>query len=263
MVKKGIITLAGLGVLFILLGRLLGLSEGRLERATSLIVYPFLKAQQAVMKPISSWSYKRRVKNNLLTEYEQLVQQRDELHKQVVALKGLAHDQQAAEELRLYSERFSTKPIIAPILLKNFSSSQFLLLDAGTAAGIEVGMIAVYTNCLVGKVTETYPLYSKVLLIADPTCKVSVYCSSNGVKGIHTGQKKGHVTLEYVDHRDTVTEEDLVLSSGLGGVFPRGFCVGKVAQVDSTPYGRSIIVSPCIDVQGLDYVCVIPTTGKS
>ena len=260
MIKKGILTLVSLGLIFILLGRVLGLSEGRIERATSVVLYPFIKVQQMVMKPFSAWSYKRRVKNNLLAEYEQLAEQRDELLRKIIALKGHVHDVEASQELRMYSERFSSKPIIAPILLKNLSSSQFLLLDAGTTAGIVVDMIAVYANCLVGRVVESYPLYSKVLLISDPSCKVSAYCSSTDVPGIHVGQKKGQATLAYVDHRHSVVEQDLVLTSGLGGLFPRGYCVGKIAQVDSTPYGRSITVSPCIDIQGLNYVCVVSNT---
>ncbi len=256
MLKRALISLLGIGVLFILLGRVLGLSEGRLEKATSVVMYPFLKVQQGIVRPLKRWAYTRRIKNNLLAEYTQLVRQRDELLKEVILLKGHAHERTRSEELRTYSKRFGTQAVIAPVLL---NSSSFMLLDAGTTSGIKEGMIAVYNNCLVGKVTESYPLYSKVVRITDPSCKVAVYCASNGVKGIHSGQVKGPITLEYVDHRDTVTEGELLLSSGKGGVFPRGFCVGTIAQVDSTPYGRSIVITPCL-AREPEYVCVIPHT---
>ena len=264
MVKKGIIVIVGLGVFFILLGRLLGLSEGRLEYAASLVTYPFLKVQQFVVKPLASWSYQKRVKNNLLAEYEQLIRQRDELLKEVVSLKGFAHYDQSTSDLRTYNKRFATDAIIAPILLKSLSKNHIFLLDAGTSVGVKEGMIAVSKNCLIGKVTESYPLYSKVVLLSDPSCKVAVYCPSSGAKGIHTGQVKGPSVLQYVDHRDVVNKGGLVLSSGLGGVFPRGFCVGKVAQVDSTSYGRTISISSCIDNEALNYVSVIsPTIAKA
>ena len=248
MLRRALISLLAIGVLFLLLSRALGLSEGRIERAASLVAYPFLKLQKAIVSPIKKWTYSTRVKNHLLLEYEQLVQQRDELLSQVIALKGLSHDQKQSQALRLYSKRFDTPTVVAPVLL---TGSQFLLLDAGTLAGIVPGMIAVHANCLVGKVTESYPLYSKVTLLTDPSCKVAIYCPSTGAEGVYHKQ-----ALEYVDHRDTVNQGDLVLSSGKGGVFPRGFCIGTIEQIDATPYRRSIFIKPCLDKPC--FLCVIP-----
>ena len=121
-------------------------------------------------------------------------------------------------------------------------------------------MIALHTNNLIGKVTEVYPYYSKVMLVTDPHCNVAAYCSSNGVKGIHHGLKKGTTTLSYVDHRDEVVQDDLVISSGEGGLFPRGFALGRIAYSESPGYGRSLVVKPLIDLTQLEYCCIVPNT---
>jgi rod shape-determining protein MreC len=261
MLKRVLIIALSLGMLFILLARLLGISEGHLEHIASMATYPFLKLQHMVLQPVHNWQYRNRVKQNLLSSYEQVVHERNELQKELIALKGQIHHAEATKDLRTYTKRFFEDPIIAPILLKSLGKNQqFLLIDAGSASGVQVDMIAVVNDCLIGKVTEIYPQYSKVLLISDPTCKVAAFCSSSGVKGIHMGQRNGLMILEYVDHRDIVTEGDLVLSSGLGGLFPRGFGLGTVSQVQSTPHGRSIVVTPCIDIQEIDYVSIVPNT---
>ena len=134
------------------------------------------------------------------------------------------------------------------------------MVDAGENFGIKKGMIALYNNNLIGKVTEVYPYYSKISLVTDSLCNVAAYCSSNGVKGIHHGLKKGTTTLSYVDHRDEVLTGDLVLSSGEGGLFPRGFALGRIEHADSTGYGRSIIVKPLVDLKRIEYCCIVPNT---
>lgn len=253
MIKKSIVTLCAIGLLFILLGRVLGLSEGRIEQATSVLTYPLLKLQHYVVRPIQAWSYKRQIQQNLLTEYEAVTVERDTLQRELVALQGALADQQPLAE---YRTRFSHDGIIAPIILKNVKCSQFYLIDAGSYGGVARDMIAVHNNCLVGKVTEVYPYYSKVLLIGDPTSKVAAYCPSTGAKGIYTA-KKGQALLTYVDHREPVSQGERVLSSGLGGLFPRGFCLGIVSQVESTRYGRSIYIKPCFDPVSLEKVYLL------
>ena len=66
-------------------------------------------------------------------------------------------------------------------------------------------MIAVFKDCLVGRVVEVYPYYSKVILITDPTCKVAAICTSTNVKGIHEGMLSLTTTkLSFVNHLEEV-----------------------------------------------------------
>lgn len=261
MLKRILISATALGLLFILLGRVIGLSEGRLEYATSIVLYPFLRFQQAIVHPIKKWRYRRRVKRDLLTAYEQVVRERNELQKELIILKGQRYHEAVTDDLRAYGKRFSDNPIVAPVLLKSVGTyRQFLLVDAGSQAGVKVDMIASSNNCLVGKVTEVYPYYSKILVITDTESKVAAFCVDTGTQGILSGQRNGLITLEYVDHRDIITEGDTVLSSGLGGLFPRGFSLGTVTEVHTTQYGRSIVVAPCCSVEELDYVTLMPHT---
>jgi len=264
MIKKGLTSIIILGILFVGLSRLLGLSDGGVESVASYVAYPFLRLQKMITQPYISWQKRRCITKNLLVELEGLMKERNSLVKELIALKGLQRYQAETQDMRDYLKRYDTSSsVVAPILLKNFSGGDFYLIDAGENFGITKDMIALYNNNLIGKVTEVYPSYSKVSLVTDPHCNVAAYCASNGVKGIHHGLNQGRTTLSYVDHRDEVHKGDLVLSSGEGGLFPRGFALGKIAHADSDGYSRSILIKPLVDLKGIDYCCIVPNTIRA
>ncbi len=263
MIKKGFAGLVILGILFVALNRLLGLSERRIEVGASSITYPLLRLQNVLVGAFAgpSAEHKRSV-GCILEDFEKLTKERDALLHELISLKALQRYAEDTNDLRDYMKRYSVDSlVIAPILLRNFAGEHFFLIDAGESCGIKKDMIALYRNALVGKVTQVYPSYSKILLITDKHCNVSALCSSHGVKGIHHGLKKGLTTLDYVDHRDEVTVGDLVITSGEGGIFPRGFGLGRITHVDQGGgYGRSIVIEPFVDLKKIDYCCIVPHT---
>ena len=138
--------------------------------------------------------------------------------------------------------------------MKNISDKvNFFLVDVGSNRGAKQGMVAVYNNQLVGKVTEVYPLYSKVTLIIDRTCKVAAYCLVTKATGIHVGHNHDTRTkLDYVS-RLTPTPQigDLVISSGEGLVFPKGFALGCITEFTEEDLLYNISVRPLCDFHTL------------
>ncbi|HVX01058.1 MAG TPA: rod shape-determining protein MreC, partial [Candidatus Babeliaceae bacterium] len=149
--------------------------------------------------------------------------------------------------------------IIADIILKQLTpEQQFFLVDAGSHKGITVGMVAVYKNCLVGKVTEVYPFYSKIVLITDSSCKISAFCLRTKAQGIHEGENSLDTThLSYVSNLEAVQEDDLVLSSGEGLVFPRGFGLARVKYVELKDFKYTILLQPLVDFHTLTQCSLI------
>jgi rod shape-determining protein MreC len=259
MIKKVFIVIVILGVLFVILNRMLGLSERRIEKALSSLSYPILQTQNFLVNAFSS-SRKQGIKN-LLNELETLTRERDALLKEHITLKAFERTVADTADLRNFMKRYRSDFLaIVPILLRNFVGENFYLIDAGENYGIKRDMIALYENTIVGKVTQVYPHYSKVLLITDPKCFVASFCASNSVKGIYHGLKKGFATLSYVDERDQVLVGDIVLSSGEGGLFPRGFGLGTITNVDKSGYGLSIEIEPLFDLKKILYCCIVSDT---
>ena len=139
---------------------------------------------------------------------------------------------------------------------------QVLLVDAGSRAGVTVGMVAVYNNCLVGKVSHVYPLYSKITLLTDSSCNIASYCATSGIHGVHEGAMKSDMTyLTHIHHYDLIHEGELVLSSGQGIIFPDGFALGRIVSIENDGLWKKATVRPVLDVERITY-CILFAKGQ-
>jgi rod shape-determining protein MreC len=114
---------------------------------------------------------------------------------------------------------------------------------------------------LVGRITEVGPRASKVQLIVDANSAVAALLQSTRATGLVVGQPDGSLRMDYVAQREDapVAVGDIVLTSGLGGVMPRGLVVGQVAEVASADYElfEPIVVRPAVDFSRLEVVLVL------
>lgn len=259
MLKQSIIFLCVIFFLFMGLSRFLGIGEGGLESASSLLLYPFFLAQRTLSAPFISWREKRQTPEAVMRDLERSLQAQERLQQEVIKLKALMNYQENSQDVRNFLNRYvNSAAQIVRILLKNFTGSHFFLIDAGSRQGIEKDMIALYKDCLIGRVVEVYPYYSKVLLITDRHCKVAAFCAATNAHGIHEGINGVDATrLSYVNHLDEVKEGDMVLSSGEGLIFPRGFGLGRIKQREYDGLHYSITVEPLVNFGKIDYCCIV------
>ena len=133
-----------------------------------------------------------------------------------------------------------------------------LTIDRGSSDGVERGMPAVTVEGIVGQVINTSPHYAKVLLANDPNSAIDVIVQKNRVQGIIKGDGEEFV-LHYVLRNAEVEKGDHIITSGLGGVFPKGLAVGRVAEVVRTQRGmfQSIRVEPAADFSRLEHLIII------
>lgn len=168
------------------------------------------------------------IKNDQLREYVL------DLQAQNIALQAQAVYWHENQELIEFHKRYDfAKQILAQVFLKNLGTQEhYMLLDKGLVDGVQVDMVAIYKNCLLGKIVSVYPKYSRLVLLTDKTCRVAVYDEQTGAVGICCGQNNTQqISLSYVSHLQKIMPEDLLISSGEGEVFPQGFGVGKISDV--------------------------------
>ena len=108
---------------------------------------------------------------------------------------------------------------------------QSLTIARGTKDGVQTGMVVVYGLGLLGKVVEAYPKAARVLLITDPSSVINALLQRSRVQGLMTGRADHSLDLQYVDKTADVLVGDLVLTSGLGGGYPQGIPLGRVARI--------------------------------
>ncbi len=235
-------------------------SPGILERYSSYALYPFLVLNHRVVEPMRTWLTKRHTMKQLEEAVTTLQAERDDLMADVIELRSQIRYAGDIKELVESNKPLADSTVcIAHVIAKNFSDQgYFLLIDAGTSRGVEPDMAVVYKQCLVGKVTEVYPWYSKVVTIHDATCKVAATCITSKAIGIHEGRNNKDITaLNYVSHLDPIRVGDYIISSGQGLVFPRGLGIGQITACRQEGLFHIIDVKPFVDVATLEYCAVV------
>jgi len=133
-----------------------------------------------------------------------------------------------------------------------------LTVNRGTADGVTKGMPVVTVEGVVGHVLESTAHYAKVLQANDPNSAIEVLIQESRVQGIIKGTGSGY-RLHYVLKNNDVKVGDRVVTSGLGGVFPKGLPVGTVSSVVSNRRGMflDIDVTPAVNFDRLEHVIII------
>ncbi len=114
--------------------------------------------------------------------------------------------------------------------------NQYITIDKGLAAGVYVGQAVLDAEGLMGQVIEVSEFSSRVLLISDNRHAVPVQVNRNGVRAIAYGVGSlSHLELGNVPDTADIQVGDLLVSSGLGGRFPKGYPVASVSSIERDP----------------------------
>ncbi len=223
--------------------------------------YPFYAITGSISNSISTWRESRTSHEALKKEHAQLSSDYTTAINELIALQAERHVQEGTKELSQFMERYKIGGVQAHIMTKQIDeNSHFYLVNAGTNAGIRKDMVAIYQHHLVGRVTEAYNWYSKVLLITDEKSKIAAYTGKTHAPGIIQGYNQPtQCNFTYVSHLFQVLNHDLVISSGQGEVFPQGFCLGKIVlhNIKEKELYHHIEVKPMINLRSLSYVLLI------
>jgi rod shape-determining protein MreC len=137
--------------------------------------------------------------------------------------------------------------------------SRCALLDQGQDQGVKRGLPVLAAGGIMGRIVETYPHYSKVMLIVDRNSGADAMIQRTRGRGILQGKGGNRCSLDYVPKSADVQVGDLVLASGLGGIFPKGMVFGKVSAANKKTQGvfQEIEVTPAVDLSALEEVVVV------
>ena len=113
---------------------------------------------------------------------------------------------------------------------------QRVIINSGTLAGVFVGQAVVDAGGIVGQVRRAGLVSSEVILLSDPEHAIPVQVNRTGLRTIVSGTgQPATLSLPYLSRNADVRVGDLLLSSGLGGVFPPGYPVARVTEVRRDP----------------------------
>lgn len=239
----------------------------RASRFAMAATSPLQRVVTVVIAPVKDgWDY--------LIHFGDLKRENKALNREVIRLKdelgqlhGLKKENTRLQKLLEFKNKKQYGTVLAYVIGKpvsNWWSS--VIVDGGLADGVQVGMPVVAGGGLVGQVADTSKNYAKVIFLNDTRSGVSVQIKRTGEVGVIKGQLKNErLVLKYISRESTIKRGDVVETSGLGGVFPKGIYVGRVVEVKQSDYSlyKYVEVNSPANFATLEEVLVVKEKPKT
>jgi len=164
------------------------------------------------------------------------------------------------QKLLALKEKINHPTIAAKVIARDQTSIvKTILIDKGTSHGLRVDLPVLSDRGVVGRIVETSSHVSKILLLIDESSNIDALVQENRIQGILQGAGSFGCSLKYISKTETVNVGNIVISSGLSGLFPKGLLIGSVKNVDKTDSGlfQKIDVEPFVDFGRLEEVMVV------
>lgn len=236
-------------------------NEGFLGRAKNIffkISSPFSTFFYGASDKISDFGQSFIKNKSLKRENEELRAKNLEILSGLVKLNEIERENEILKEQFGFSEKQTQ--IFSQI--RGFDDKKTsILIDRGENNGISKNLpVVAKGNIIIGKITEVYPDFAKVLLINSLESEVAVMAQENRVKGILRGGTSGdYLNLEMVSKEEEIKIGDKIIASGLDNVFPEGFLIGEIVEIKKDDLGifQEARVRPYVDFGDLEEVFIL------
>ena len=205
---------------------------------------------------------------NLTASQETLTELKEENEELKAQLVELTEAQETAERLQSLLDLQSTYDLtsVAARIIGTSSDAwtDTVTLNKGSSSGFEVGMPVLDSGGVIGQIIEVSATTSTVRLITDEESGISAMIQSSRAQGMLQGQADGTLRLSYVSTEADVEVGDVVITSGIGGVFPKGLPLGTVSSVekaDNAVY-YTIVVIPFSSAETNEEVLVVTSIDE-
>jgi len=156
-------------------------------------------------------------------------------------------------------ETIAPASIAASIVTANQTGkTRIIVVDRGADDGVRIDMPVVAWGGAVGRVIAVDARESKVRLIVDASSGVAGVVQRSRAQGMVLGRPRATLEMLYVPRYSDVMHGDRVVTSGLDGIFPRGYGLGRVSSITQSPDGaQTIRLDPEIDYAALEEVLIL------
>jgi len=255
-----VLVLAAVAVILLLLHE--GGQLQPIENVVNTVLGPIERAASGVFGGLGNLFGAVRDLNELRTRNAELETENQDLLTEIARLRGLEGENGVLRQLLNFTQenptyKFQTAAVIgrdpSPYL-------RYVTINAGSREGLQPGMPVVTAgSTLVGRVADVGLRSSKVQLLNDLSSAVNVRLQTSNVTGLAVGQQDGSLLAQYLPLTAEIAENDIALTSGLGGNLPRNLVVGQVVGIEKKDFdvSQSAQLRPATDYERLDVVLVI------
>ncbi|PLY03047.1 MAG: rod shape-determining protein MreC [Desulfuromonas sp.] len=190
---------------------------------------------------------------------ETLLAENRRLQGELTSLEELRLANQRLRRMLDFVEETELHGVAAEVIAEDATSwFRTVVIDKGSDDGLAEGMPVVVSEGVVGRVIRVAGHEARVLLITDASSAAAALVQRTRTRGISRGEGDA-LTLDFALRQADIRVGDKVITSGMGGVFPKGLAIGDVVEVEKGDFGlfQSVKVRPVADFSRLEEVLVL------
>lgn len=179
---------------------------------------------------------------------------------ELASFQEVARENDRLRELVKFNAPLEGRKVVAQVIAQDVSPEfRMIRINKGSTHGVESGMAVIALEGIVGRVIRTGSDFSDVLSLQDSSSAIDSLLQRNRVRGVVEGLGGQQLSMKYLRRTDDVQDGDVIVSSGIGGLFPKGLTIGKVTSVRKKNFGitQTVEVIPSVDFNRLEEVTVI------
>jgi rod shape-determining protein MreC len=199
-------------------------------------------------------------------EVERLQSQVELLAERVVRFEEVEQENTRLRELLAFRQRFAGDLLAASVIGRDATGvARTLSIDRGERDGVRKGAAVVAPGGVVGQVFLAGAHAARVLLITDHNSGLDAIVQRTRARGIIEGTITEGCGLKFVKRTEDLQQGDVIVTSGVDGIFPRGMAIGQITSVDKRGQGlfQYANVRPFVDFERLEEVLVTRGTVEA
>lgn len=202
---------------------------------------------------------------NVKAKNHDLQKENDELK---TRLTLFAENQNELERLRTlldFQKNTKMELIPAQVIGRNLvTDHNTITINKGTMHGLVAGQAVLTVSGAVGYVFKPSLKTSHVMLITDRYSVVDALIQKSRTHGLVEGKSKESCVLQYVERTEEVKDGDLIVTGGLDSIFPKGFPLGVITNIERKTKSASLLieVKPVVDANKVEEVFIVKNTGN-
>jgi len=193
-------------------------------------------------------------------ENEKLLSENKGLVETINNMREINIENERLRTLLAFKKKYLPSAVLAEVIARDTTSEyQTIRINKGLDVGLSRRMPVMTPSGVVGQLIQVWQHYSDVLLVTDHSHAIDVAIQRSRARGVLKGGVDLSCELHYLTRTDDVVVGDVVVSSGIEGIFPKGILVGRVMEIEKKKTGvtRRVKVAPTVNLSKLEEVFVI------
>jgi len=204
--------------------------------------------------------------NQILAENKRLKEELSKLNSDKITIEEIKSENAKLKELLDLKDqiKLSASYEIARVVQRSQEAwLNYFIIDKGEKNGVKKNMVVINNQGLIGYIIDTGINWAKVITVLDPDFSASAMVVRTREIGVVRGSvnllSKRLCELRYISKDSKVKLNDIVITSGMGEIFPKGIAIGKVVQIknDKFELTKNIVIEPLVDIENVEYVMVL------